>query len=179
MSFMDVDKNPRQLRKVVFLDIDGVLNSDRYFKECERNYIAEKHIDQSRVALLQELILKTGAEIVLSSSWRSHWNRENKKFDWLAKELSEAFEKFGIEIQDITPTVNYSEISDTSKRAQEISAWIELHRDGLAAFVILDDISMGWGALDKYVVKTSAQIGRGLEPCHIERATGILNDENT
>ena len=49
--------------KVIFLDIDGVLNTN-----------SDKEISNDKLKLLSELVSKTGAEIVLSSSWRNWWN---------------------------------------------------------------------------------------------------------
>lgn len=49
--------------KVIFLDIDGVLNTN-----------SDREISNDKLKLLSELVSKTGAEIVLSSSWRNWWN---------------------------------------------------------------------------------------------------------
>ncbi len=57
--------------KIIFLDIDGVLNSRQY--DAERG-TAEGNIDVSRLLLLKQLIDQTGAKIVLTSSWRRHWD---------------------------------------------------------------------------------------------------------
>lgn len=49
--------------KVIFLDIDGVLNTN-----------SDRNISDEKLIFLSELVSKTGAEIVLSSSWRNWWN---------------------------------------------------------------------------------------------------------
>ena len=49
--------------KVIFMDIDGVLNTN-----------SDREISNDKLKLLSELVSKTGAEIVLSSSWRNWWN---------------------------------------------------------------------------------------------------------
>ena len=48
---------------VFFLDIDGVLNTN-----------SDKEISTDKLKLLSELVSKTGADVVLSSSWRNWWN---------------------------------------------------------------------------------------------------------
>lgn len=53
--------------KVIFLDIDGVLNTN-----------SNKEISNEKLKLLSELVSKTGAEVVLSSSWRYGWNQPEK-----------------------------------------------------------------------------------------------------
>lgn len=49
--------------KIIFLDIDGVLNTN-----------SDRNISDEKLIFLSELVSKTGAEIVLSSSWRNWWN---------------------------------------------------------------------------------------------------------
>lgn len=62
--------------KVIFLDIDGVLNSGRYFKAHTFKELNEQHddygqgFDELSKSLLNKLIDVTGAKVVISSSWR-------------------------------------------------------------------------------------------------------------
>ena len=58
--------------KVIFLDIDGVLNSDEYVDKVKKSDIQgiERDIDIEKVKLLKRAIDETGAKVVLSSSWR-------------------------------------------------------------------------------------------------------------
>ena len=61
--------------KVIFLDIDGVLNSFQTFREIyyehELTGFRRVAIDIDKVKLLKEIVDNTGALIVLSSSWRT------------------------------------------------------------------------------------------------------------
>ena len=50
--------------KVIFLDIDNVLNTN-----------SDREILNDKLKLLSELVSKTGADVVLSSSWRYGWNK--------------------------------------------------------------------------------------------------------
>lgn len=50
--------------KIIFLDIDGVLNTN-----------SDREISDDKLKLLSELVSKTGADVVLSSSWRYGWNQ--------------------------------------------------------------------------------------------------------
>ena len=54
----------RKKRKVIFLDIDGVLNDEG--DEREKGVVIEPYFVQN----LFQIVDKTGAEIILSSSWR-------------------------------------------------------------------------------------------------------------
>lgn len=55
------------MRKIIFLDIDGVLNTQATLRSSHNGIIG---IDPYRVLLLDRIIQATGAEVVLSSSWR-------------------------------------------------------------------------------------------------------------
>lgn len=70
---------------VVFLDIDGVLNSVAYDRERTDK---DGNIDVSRFVLLRQIVDATDAQIVLSSSWREHWEPEDEKCDQIGKELN-------------------------------------------------------------------------------------------
>lgn len=102
--------------KVVFLDIDGVLNSE----SGEDMRI----LDPKAVALLKKLIEKHRAVIVVSSVWR--------KLDW-PNRIIKAFKKAGWEqppIVDRTPIL-------CSLRGEEIKLW--LSQNDVEVFVIIDD----------------------------------------
>ena len=77
--------------KVIFLDVDGVLNSKR-----DRNSI--KLRTDSHLRLLQELVKATGANIVLSSSWRIGFTKA-------IKNLNDRLAEYGLEIMDRTPVL--------------------------------------------------------------------------
>jgi hypothetical protein len=60
--------------KILFLDIDGVLNSDEDWVETQvLGHPYNKgfdHLNRTKIALLELLIKNTDAKIVLSSTWR-------------------------------------------------------------------------------------------------------------
>ena len=148
--------------KIIFLDIDGVLNSDIY--DRQRGY-SDSNIDATRLPLLKRLIDETGAKTVLSSSWREHWSKEEDKMTAVGREIADTLRSGGIELYDKTPVM--------SSRGEEISHWLSQHPE-TEGFVILDDNIFGWGGLSDNVVRTSKSIGRGLEENHIEDALRIL-----
>lgn len=60
--------------KVIFLDIDGVLNSnDWYVKTRGVGGYNGGDIDPECIELINDLIDATGAKIIMSSSWRSDY----------------------------------------------------------------------------------------------------------
>ncbi len=152
--------------RVIFLDIDGVLNSDEY--DRTRNPNDRENIDKTRLVLLKKLVKRTRANIVLSSSWRKHWDKDESNCDRIGTELNEIFGEYGLKIFDKTPTLDHFD------RADEIRAWLEQHGNDTISFVILDDEFAGWGDLSEHLVRTNYRIGRGLEKCHIKKAKKLL-----
>ena len=156
-------------RKKIFLDIDGVLNSARYQRERKET---DGNIDESRMPLLKKIVEETNADIVLSSTWRLHWNINAEDCDAVGQELNMLFEKYGLKITDKTPV-----LEDSYLRADEIAAWLKEHQGEFDRFVILDDTFSGWCDLQNYLVKTDFLIRRGLEEHHVQKAIQILNEE--
>ena len=63
--------------KIVFLDVDGVLNSLNYTPVQDVKCVDDLYvIEEEKIKLLKEIIIKTNAKIVISSTWR---NNENTK----------------------------------------------------------------------------------------------------
>ncbi len=66
------------MRKIIFLDIDGVLNNRETLRKVQR---ASDMIDPYLVLLVSRIVEQTDAEIVLSSSWRhGHWDKIRDQF---------------------------------------------------------------------------------------------------
>lgn len=137
--------------KIIFLDIDGVLNSDKLIHDrdeahrsfghhgmCEC-YRLEHMIDREAVRRLNVLIAWTGAKIVISSSWR-------KLLD--PPELARVLAGHGLvgEIIGETPdgpndpSFAYLGPHDRISRGHEIDHWLKAHPE-VERYVILDDCS--------------------------------------
>ena len=101
--------------KVLFLDIDGVLNNTR----TEKSFGDLMAIDPAMAALVQRIVRNTGCEIVLSSSWRLFQNGRD--------EIERKICKFA----DITPILH-------APRGYEIKVWLTLHPE-IQHYAILDD----------------------------------------
>lgn len=151
--------------KIIFLDIDGVLNSFKYDSERKPE---DGNIDATRLPLLKRLVDYTGAKIVLTSTWRKFWERDQESIIYEAgKEINRIFASAGLEIFDKTPVLG--------RRKDEIFAWIKQNKE-VEVFCIIDDICFGWDELAPFLVNTNPRIGRGLEEKHIEKSISILTD---
>lgn len=87
--------------KVIFLDVDGVLNTP----SSERRSGEYIGIDGDKTKLLADIVKRTNAEIVLVSTWKKYWRKEEKLKplqDYSATYLDEKLKKFGIKAADKT-----------------------------------------------------------------------------
>lgn len=110
-------------RKVIFMDIDGVLNSMKtvYANGKYPRALADVYqFDQNARALLRRFCASSGAEIVLSSSWRN-WNT-----------VQDCATALNLPIIDKTPHIKGVD------RGSEIEAWLQAHTD-VTEYAILDD----------------------------------------
>ena len=155
--------------KVIFLDIDGVLNSDAY--DHERDRTVQGNIDVTRLPLLRRIVEATGAKIVLTTSWRRHWDPDPRKLDDVGRELVEILGSVGLSVWDKTPDY------DGYNRDCEVRDWLKAHEGEVEGFVILDDIRWGWGELNAHLVLTSPRLGRGLMESHVADALCILGGQ--
>lgn len=151
--------------KVLFCDIDGVLNSRDFFFRM-RNIIlsANEKIDPLAVARLNKITNATGAKIVISSSWRIGFL---SNMDGLVQFLK--LHNIAGEIIDMTPLPN--DLNFSKPRWKEIRAWLHEHPE-VTSFVILDDID-NMGPLSHAHVCTDSKVG--LIDSQIARAINILN----
>ncbi len=151
--------------RIIFLDIDGVLNSRRY--DAERS-AEQGNIDETRLALLKRLVDATEAKLVLISSWRKHWDRDTALCDEIGLELNELFARYGLTIMDKTPALmDYD-------RPWEVRRWLSEHGDQVESYVIFDDIPWGWGELEERHVRTDYNVGRGLGERHVNQALALF-----
>lgn len=157
--------------KVIFLDIDGVLNSRVY--DRERNWNEQTDIDETRLPLVRKIVDGTGAKIVLSSTWREHWDKASGKCDGDGVYINVTFAKFGLEIYGKTPDLGYN-----ADRPDEIQAWLDSAQENIESFVIIDDYRYAWGKLSDNFVKTNPNFGLGLEEEHVRRAIDIICPNN-
>lgn len=147
--------------KVLFLDFDGVLNSQEY---RDVHGSSGAGIDRSRLSLIKNIVDTTDAKIVLITSLREYWDKSPDKCDYFGKVINDTFAEYGLEIYDKTS------VSDTGKREDEILDWIVTNPE-IKNYVAIDD-----GALfAKFLVGHVVQPKDGLEEEHVEKAIEILN----
>lgn len=162
-------------KNIIFLDIDGVLNSDK-----EGEYIGRiRGVDNEHLEKLKTICSLLDADIVLSSTWKIFWDTdltEDGVESWKGRSkkrygryLNLRLEEFGLKIADKTDEIGWS------LRGMEIRKWLEDH-PLTENFVILDDEDFHWRdhGLQKHWIDTSSEefllVGEGLQDKDIETA---------
>ena len=157
--------------KVIFLDIDGVVNVYTT-KEMFQGYIG---LDDKRLDYLKEIVDATGAVIVLSSTWRLGYNQEGHVFHDHGEYLKKKFADHGLKIYDVTPDLK----SNGIYRGKEIKQWLSEHED-VENFIIIDDenFDFSYEKLGSRWIQTQYYRGDGgIQPKHVKRAIKMLNEE--
>lgn len=142
--------------KVLFLDIDGVVNS-----RSTTNFKELYPLNQYMAFLVGKIQLDTDCQVVLSSSWRH------------LPEAIPVIEKRIVKLFDITPTsglVHYEE----SPRGHEIQAWLDLHPEVIRYAILDDDSDMLPGQLPSFFQTT---FETGLTEEIAKAVTDYLNEE--
>ncbi len=160
------------MTRIVFLDIDGVLNGARFFDaQSKRDHRRKRGqakaqdpadaIDPAAVEHLNAIVARTGAQVVISSSWRCAFG---------LSEIARFLDARGFKglVCGSTP-VGYG-----IARGQEIEGWLRAQdyaAHTVESFVILDDIG-DMAHLASRLVQTDTL--HGLQPEHVERAVAML-----
>ncbi len=148
--------------KIVFLDIDGVLNSEVYYKSVNTKVKDWDRFKPEAVRLLKQLLDETNAKIVIISSWRFGAK------ELLIKELTKSGLKRYLHKNWKTPMLYGGE------RGKEIRLWID-NNSGIENYVIFDDAEMMLEEQLPNFIRTN--ISDGLEMEHYIRAREILMND--
>ena len=166
------------MRKIIFLDIDGVLNTQDWHSRMTKDTPRDEFgwaFDPVAVENLGHVVKETGASIVISSSW---------KFLGLAK-LKEMWKIRNLPgtVLDITPNTvsdemllnaNLDEMELGVCRGNEIKEWLSKHKGEVSNYVIIDDFDDMLSEQEDHVVLTNTLIG--ITDFDAEKAITILNN---
>ena len=161
------------MRKILFLDIDGVMNP----KWWNSNKPFDRYgclFDPKTVIHLKKIISETGADIVISSSWKDMGLSELQNM-WKERELPGR-------IIDITPDymnddlllkADPTSIDYLYNRGCEIKGWLLLHGDDVSKYAIIDDMDDILPDQQLYFIQTNPDVG--LTKFDAENIIRILN----
>ena len=167
------------MRKVLFLDIDGVINTKEWHSKMTKDTPKDEYgygIKGVAVANLAHIIDETGADIVISSSWKFYGVPKLRDM-WQKRNLP------GL-ILDITPNTvsdemllnaNLEEFQLGVCRGNEIKEWLLRHEGKISNYVIIDDFDDLLTEQEDHVVLTDTLVG--ITAFDAEKAIAILNRE--
>lgn len=150
-------------RPVIFLDIDGVIQSPRYstaVDECGFVSVFEP----AAMHMVRNLIIKANCHVVISSSWR-HGPDD-------PRELKQIFRCCGF--KDIANAFHHdwrTKSIDGLTRGHEIAEWLSRHQDIENYLILDDDPSMLPEQADHFVQTDS---DNGILLAHYDKARTIL-----
>lgn len=112
----------------IFLDVDGVLNNNETKERC----MGFTGIEPAKVKLLKYIVDMTGAQIVLTSTWKYGWSPKDKsRNDEFGTYLDEALAAEGL-------TAIAKTDDDGEDRGAGIIDWVR--KNPVEAWIVLDDI---------------------------------------
>lgn len=188
--------------KVIFLDFDGVINGCglivglgtkilpyKIFRFIERKILHTEMygVHKSKVKRLAKICKKTGAKVVLTSSWResvfsfyNNFTEEDLSTNWdhNSKKLAYFFKKYNIEVLGCTDRIEF--------RGKEICHWLMNYEGRINSFLILDDEYSHLPKMEVHTVFTTTNTPEkkiqghwycvdGLRPKHVREAIRRLN----
>ena len=175
--------------KIIFLDIDGVLN-----------YQGSNLIDDGCLNNLRNIVKQTGAKIVLISTWKTFLDddilmtlsdKDKESFlehralfysvfkdDLEILDIVEDYFELSKENNKVEKEVLLSDIDDlddhSNWRSIEINRWLSKN-SGIESFVIVDDFNCGYSKYYPNNWVGTYWFGHGLGDIDMEKAIKVLN----
>lgn len=152
--------------RIVFLDIDGVLNAHEFDRE-----VMSGQIHWGKMNRLNRVLRETGAKVVLSSAWRYIVHRGEANLmgmEWLLRSHGMLADRLiGITRPDTMVRGVYDGSPEswptTNERGQQISEWIVgegwKHYGDDGRHVVIDDLDLGISAAGHPFVRTDGAVG--------------------
>ena len=164
-------------QKIIFLDIDGVLNSSSWNAVHQMEICDGTLVDKDKICLLAKLVKETTAALVLHSGWRFWFDKDLKPVRKEAFRLLEMLHCEGLSLYSITPDLSTDKIRYTKKfslvKANEILSWLKHHPEA-GRWIVIDDLDLHNDIIRQHQIKTDQTVG--LTSQDIEHAKVMLMD---
>lgn len=163
------------MTKYIFIDIDGVLNSEHTWDDKISNCINDQYLKN-----LRTIVEETNAKLVLSSSWRVYFGEYAKEpRNIFAIHLVTALSKHNLKLHDMTPFVKGQ---FSNERGLEIKTYMD--QNNITDYVVIDDeefsdfkkhLDMSRFIQTNFGDETTTIENEGLNKKIAEKAIKILN----
>ena len=165
------------MKKIIFLDIDGVLNTKWWYTQMNRNTPKDKYgytFDPKAVANLRRIVEDTGSDIVISSSWKCMGLSEMEEM-WDVRNLPGKI--VGITPNSVSDEMLLNADIDSIElfhiRGEEIKEWMARHGKQVSNYAIIDDMNNMLTEQQSHFVQTDPEVGITKEDA--DNAIRILN----
>lgn len=152
------------MSRVLFLDIDGVLNTERWHDRCVEAGVAYADnfgydFDPEAIEGLRRIVDETGADIVISSSWK-FWGLSTMQKLWASRGLPG-------KVIDVTPnnvsdelllSVDLDMMMLPAGKGSEIKEWLTANSNP-DSYAILDDMDDMLLEQQTHFVQTDPSVG--------------------
>lgn len=163
-------------KKLLFLDIDGVLNPNTNIwhrkQKGEPTSSFKIKLPGDKLYRLKKIIMATNADIIITSSWRIGFRTGTMEPSPAIINLSNQLESYGLYITGCTP-LHYDR-----NRGEEISHYLNIfikENKYLPQYAIIDDNISDIVNLHKgHIIKTTTLLG--LQDEHVNIAISLLNN---
>ena len=149
--------------KVLFLDIDGVLNTKYWYTQMDRNTPKDKYgyaFDPKAVANLKRIVEETGADLVVSSSWKCMGLSQIEEM-WRDRSLPGKI--IGITPNSVSDEMLLNADIDSIElfhiRGEEIKEWLTKHGKQVSNYAIIDDMDNMLSEQQSRFVHTNPEVG--------------------
>ena len=163
------------MNNVIFLDIDGVLNSNFWNDSHQKEISDGTLIDIEKIRLLSKLVKNTNAKIILHSGWRFWFNSKLEPTRKESINLSRLLQQEGIAIDGMTPDFSTEEIRKSKKfslvKSSEILVWLSEHKE-IDKWIVIDDLDLHNPEIEAHQIKTDSSIGLTIE--NVQKAEKLL-----
>lgn len=173
------------MNRIIFLDFDGVLNTENYQVQLRREgrTVSDEYgslFDQAAIENLKRILdAVPEVRIVVESSWKVAGLGQLRRM-WMKRGLPG-------KIHDVTPdifgeellTLDLSDPNVMTKleglgKGREISDWLEQHTDGECRYAILDDVPEFSGGLAAHHVLVRPDTG--ITAAEVDKVIRLLED---
>lgn len=167
--------------KVIFLDIDGVLNY-KSWRDHQLNYSMKniEPVDPQKVKLISKIIKKTKAKVVFSSSWRFIMKPDNPQYNNKKSrvyKVKRLFNKYNIKIADVTGCDFVSPDKKLFGRGCEIQTYLDNHPE-IYNYAIIDDAAAELqNFIDSPHMFLTSYEDEGITEKQCDEIIGFLNEE--
>ena len=168
------------MKKVIFLDIDGVLNTKWWYTQMDRNTPKDQYgyaFDPKTVANLKRIVEETGADIVISSSWKCMGLSQMEDM-WEERNLPGKI--IGITPNSVSDEMLLNADIDSIElfhiRGEEIKEWLAMHGKRISNYAIIDDMDNMLPEQQSHFVHTNPEVG--ITENDADRIITILKTKN-